>query len=273
MLSQPRFSLFRAVLCDKTNPPNHNRSVTHRCETTSAEGFVQLLACNYLPHGYWFYVTGCVPAHKEPARVDAKLIPRYDITVSRTTRARRKRLGQANMRYIRHGRFFVLLATHGKHRFFEEEAVSIRDVRRVPLKFAGYSISYRRGGRNRKGEPDRKWHSHVEINRGFLRELEAYFLEMSVRRSPDWIAREFYNLPFEPYAPVRRQLLKLLDKANKVRKRAGKTSIPYRVLPLRRRVVRPFEAKLGRERADSQGALAEKPPKGPMDLRRQVVLP
>ena len=33
----------------------------HRYETTSPEGFVQLLACNLLPHGYWFYVTGRIP--------------------------------------------------------------------------------------------------------------------------------------------------------------------------------------------------------------------
>ena len=247
MFPQPRFSLFWAVLCDKTNPPDHNRTVEYRCETTSVEGFVQLLACNYLPHGYWFYVPGHVPVHKEPADVDAKLIAKYDIAVSRTTRARRKQLGWANVQYLRHGRTFVLLSTHGKHRFFEEEAASIRDIRRVPLKFAGYSISYRQSGWNQKGEANRTWHSHVQIDRHLYRALEAYVLQKGTRRSAERIALEFYGLPFEPYAPVRRQMIKLLDKVNRARRRAGQRSIPYRVLPLRRRMVRPFEGNVGHQ--------------------------
>ena len=139
------------------------------CETTSIEGFVQLLACNYLPHGYWFYVTGWVPEGKDPRQVDAKLIGKYDIDLPRATRSRRKRLGYANLHYLRHGRFFVLIATHGKHRFFEEEAACIRDIRRVPLRFAGYSISYRRGNRTAAGTTDPRWHSHVEIERSAIR--------------------------------------------------------------------------------------------------------
>jgi len=54
------------------------------------------------------------------------------------------------------------------------------------------------------------------------------------------MAREFYQFPFEPYAPIRRQLLKLLRKVNRVRKRAGYTLLPPEILPMRRRVVKPF---------------------------------
>jgi hypothetical protein len=217
------------------------------CETTSIEGFVQLLACNYLPHGYWFYVTGQVPADKDPGQVDAKLIDKYGIALSRTERALRKRLGYANVRYLRYRRFFVLIATHGKHRFFEEEAACIRDVRRVPLKFGGYSISYRRGGRTVDGKPDVRWHSHVAIDRQWFRPLEAWYLEMATRRSAEQLALEFYRFPFEPYAPVRRQMLRLLRKVNEVRKKGGLGRLHYDILPMRRRIVRPFEA--GKRRA------------------------
>ena len=55
------------------------------------------------------------------------------------------------------------------------------------------------------------------------------------------MAREFYQFPFEPYAPIRRQLLKLLRKVNRVRKRAGYAILPPEVLPMRRRVVKPFK--------------------------------
>ncbi len=54
------------------------------------------------------------------------------------------------------------------------------------------------------------------------------------------MAREFYQFPFEPYAPIRRQLLKLLRKVNRVRKRTGRTLLPSDILAMRRRVVKPF---------------------------------
>jgi len=208
---------------------------------TSIEGFVQLLACNLLPHGYWFYVTGRIPEAKDPLRIDSKLVKKYQADLSRPARARRKQSGQANVRYLRHGRFFVVLATHGIHSFFDEEQASVRDIRRVPLRLGGYSVSYRRGGRKPDGSVDRGWHSHVEIDRRHFRELRAYFSEMATRWSAARLGLEFYRLPFEPYAPVRRQLLTLLKVVNQRRKRAGLSQLPHEVLPMRRRVVRPFE--------------------------------
>ena len=199
------------------------------------------MACNYLPHGYWFYVSGWIPDGKDPPQVDAKLIDKYGIDLSRAARSRRKQLGYANLQYLRHGRFFVLLATHGKHSFFEEEAASVRDFRRVPLKFAGYSISCRRGARTVDGKPDGRLHSHVEIDREWYKVLQAWFLDTAARRSAEEVALDFYRCPFEPYAPVRRQLLRLLRYVNAARKRAGQSELPYAVLPMRRRIVRPFE--------------------------------
>ena len=40
---------------------------SYACETTSPEGFLQMLVCNYLTHGYYFYVSGWVPAGKDPS--------------------------------------------------------------------------------------------------------------------------------------------------------------------------------------------------------------
>jgi len=242
-----RFGFFGRDLCHKTKPSRHNYSEMEcQCETTSVEGFVQLIACNLLPHGYWFYVTGWVPEGKDPRRIDQKLTSKYGANLGRPVRARRKRQGMANLRYVRHGRFFVLLATRGQHVFFEEEAVSIRDIRRVPLKFAGYWISYRRGQRQRQGTRDSAWHSHVQIERNHYNDLKAYFLELALHKSLAGLAREFYQLPFEPYAPVRRQLMNILRAVNRERKRAKFQPLPFQVLPLRRRVVKPFEPAPGR---------------------------
>ena len=212
----------------------------YRCEATSVTGFVQQIACSYLRHGYWYYVTGVIPKHKDPTVVDEKLIKKYGIAVSESTRRRRKRLGKANLQYLRYRNFFIIMATDGKHRFKDEEAERIRDVRRIPIKFAGYSIGYRRGGRTMAGEVDSKWHAHVEIDRETYKVLRDGLLDIASHRSLENLALAFYRVPFEPYAPVRRQLLLLLRKVNQARKRAGFEGVPVQILPLRRRVVRPF---------------------------------
>lgn len=218
----------------------------YRAEVVSLEGFVQQIACCYLRHGYWFYVSGLIPAGKDPQAVDQKIIEKYGIAVSESTRVRRKRLGQANLQYLRHGHRFVIMATRGQHQFFKAEQNSIHDIRHCPIRYGGYSISYRRGGRTRAGEPDEKWHAHVEIERRRYLELKAWMLELAAHRSVENLILAFYRLPFEPYAPVRRQLLNLLRAVNHARRKAGFRPVPIEVLPLRRRIVRPFGDELRR---------------------------
>ncbi len=138
----------------------------YRCVATSIEGFVQQLAVAYITHGYWFYVVGTIPEGKDPVGVDAKLIERYGIAISKWARCRRKKQGLANMQYLRHDRFFVLLATKGRHLFFEHERSSIRDVRRKPIKFAIYSIGCRKGR-------DGRWHASVRISASTMKAVRA----------------------------------------------------------------------------------------------------
>ena len=223
----------------------------YRAVTTSVEGFVQQIACCYLRHGYWFYVKGHVPRDKSAASIDQKLVEKYGINVSESTRSRRKKAGRSNLQYIRHERTFVLLATKGEHRFFEEEANLIRDIRRVPIRYAGYSISYKPGGRKKDGSNDDKWHAHVEIDRDQYLDLRAWFSERALRDSTDQLTKAFYKLPISPYAPVRRQMLLMLREVNRVRKVAGRKQLPSEILPLRRRVVRPFEEMSGQATSSS----------------------
>ena len=212
----------------------------YRAVTTSVEGFVQQIACCYLRHGYWFYVSGRIPDSKEPRAVDDKLIAKYGIDVSESTRARRKQDGLANMQYLRHERFFVLMATKGMHHFFQDEYQALRDIRRIPLRYAGYSISYRRGGRTANGQVDHKWHAHVAIDRPVYRDLLAWFTAEGPRMRVVDLAARMYELPYEPYAPIRRQLLLLHRAVCRVRRNAGLNELPMEIVPMRRRVVRPF---------------------------------
>jgi hypothetical protein len=117
----------------------------YRCEATTVAGFVQQLAVAYVGRGYFFYVLGEIPERKDPRDVDQRLIAKYGIAIGKTAWARRKAAGLANVQYLRYGRTFVLLATHGRHPFFEREGNLVRDVREVPIKFGGYAISYRAG--------------------------------------------------------------------------------------------------------------------------------
>ena len=72
----------------------------YRSEVISVTGFVQQIACSFLRHGYWFYVKGCIPAGKDARSIDCKLVEKYGIAMSESTRARRKQLGFAlNLRH------------------------------------------------------------------------------------------------------------------------------------------------------------------------------
>jgi hypothetical protein len=172
----------------------------YRCVCDSVEGFVQQLAVGYVARGFYFYTTGNIKPSKDPAAVDAKLIDRYGIDVSKWQRARRKRAGIANLQYVRHDRFFVLLATHGDHPFFADEP--FRDIREAPIKFHGYSIGCGKGY-------DGRWHASVRIHAAEYRSLKAYFLDLAVHRSAECLAGEFQRVPFAPFARVRRQMLNI----------------------------------------------------------------
>ena len=229
---------------------------SYRCVATSIEGFVQQLAVSYVRHGYWFYVAGNIPPGKPPEAVDEKLISRYNIAISKWARARRKRAGSANLHYLRFEQFFVLVATHGLHCFFEEEANLIRDCRRVPIRFAGYAISHRGG------------HAHVRIDREQYKLLKAHLLELATRRSRESLEREFFRIPFEPYAPVRRQLLNILRAVNRARRTAGYEPLSSDCLRFKRRIVRPFEVEDGEETAGSSPRGASEPSKGARGSRQ-----
>jgi hypothetical protein len=201
---------------------------TYRCEATSVEGFVQQLAVSYVRNGYWFYVTGYIREGRDPHEVDRKLIDRYGIDVSKFTRARRKKAGHANIHYLRHNQFFVLIATPGTHRFFAEEANVVRDIRREPVAYEGYALSYRKG------------QATVRIERGTELNLKAYFEDVATRFSAASISRQFRRLPFQPYAPVRRQLLGMLGEVNRLRRVAGLERVPVTSVRWKRWIVKPF---------------------------------
>lgn len=173
----------------------------------SLDGLICYLASSLICRGYWFYTVTRIPAGKDPHRIDVKLIARYEANQSRWRRAHRKATGRANVRYLRFENVVLLIATAGESPFFAAERP--KDCRRSPLKFGGYSLSFRNG------------HTSVRIERRQYAELNAFFLEMAARRSKAWLERELAALPFMPFAPVRRQLLTIYRRVNQKRLFAG----------------------------------------------------
>jgi hypothetical protein len=203
----------------------------YQCEATSVEGFVQQLAARYVNNGYRYYASGYVREGKDPREVDAKVIAKYRIDISKWDRHRRKRSGSANVQYLRYRQAFVILASgpHGKHSFFDGEN-EILDAREIPIKFSGYAISYTEA---------RVW---VRIDRPVLKNFRAYLLDIATKRTASELVEEFRALPFEPYRPVRYQLFRLLEEVNLKRRGAGGLAlVPDRAVRQFRKICRPFE--------------------------------
>ena len=217
------------------------RTMAYRCVAASPEGLVQLVAASYLRHGYRFYVTGRIKPSKAPREVDEKLIAKYGIDISQRERPQRKEQGLANMQYVRYESWFILLATEGHHPFKQNEKRQIRDCRRVPIRFEGYSISQRRCGITPKGGGDPKWRSCVRIDKPTYRQLKAFFLDRATHRSVDNLRADFARIPYARYAPIRRQLLTILRAVNKAREPMGYDPVPHSALMLRRTPIRVYE--------------------------------
>lgn len=206
----------------------HFELMSYQC-AYSRDGFVHYLVTSLICRGYWFYVTGWIPEGKDAATIDRKLTDKYGCAISKSARWRRKKLGKANVRYIRCGRFFLLIATKGEHAFFDDEA-NIRDIRKTPIKFNGYSISFRRDGRPSPMANAIQYRVHVRIEKERFKELVAEFEELSLRLSANQVAARLYELPFHGYAPVRRQLCTLLRQVNLKRRRGALSQIPRECL-------------------------------------------
>lgn len=228
----------------------------YRCIAKSRSGFVQQLAVQYVTHGYWWYVAGWIPEKKDPESVDERLVERYDITPHQSERWRRKKQGRANLQYLRFGRSFVLIASKGEHLFYGPadrggesqkklvwkgerrsrtqslEEVAIRDIRKHPLQFEGYSIGWRNG------------HPSVRIAHSVYVREKAHLEEMATRRRTESMVELIRKRVgyFEPYAPVRDQLLCIIRAVNRRRVLAGYERLPDNTLRLRRRIYRPFDS-------------------------------
>lgn len=222
----------------------------YRYEVTSEVGYLQRVATHLLPKGYYFFVQGVVPQGKSPEALDSKLLRKYDVAKSEGARRWRKSQGLGNVQYVRYQRSWILMATHGDHPIWEGEGANLKDVRRAPIRIGDYSLYVKRGNYLKKSSPedaatpDGRWRVRVLIAREPYRELCAHFLSIACHRRVEALADELFSLPYVPYAPVRKQLLKLLRLINAKRQTAGFAKVPVSCLRFKREIVRAFEPAL-----------------------------
>ena len=169
------------LLCERyvSKRRGQMKETEYRCKAVSIEGLVQQVTLSYLRHGYFYYVTGALKPQQNPEEIDAHIIEKYDIKKCWRFRASQKAAGLANLQYIRHENFYLIMATEGEHRFKQHERKSLRHVRDVPILvpiaakprqtkmkkkknhlnsvrvFEGYKISYKRGRYDRKTPEER----------------------------------------------------------------------------------------------------------------------
>ena len=217
----------------------------YRCNTSSPEGLVQVVARNYLNSGYVFYIAKSHPDGRDYDAIDRRIIEKYEINISKFKRARRKRAGFGNVHYIRYQSFYLLLATPGEHEIFfnsdrdanghllppeqRGERASLQDARRTPIKFAGYSMSVTKDG------------VKVRIEREHYRDLRAFFAEIATHWSKKNIEEELKKtLKFCPYAPIQAQQHSIISMINDKRKRAGYQRIATNLFPKRYTPCKPY---------------------------------
>jgi hypothetical protein len=195
-------------------PPAPPARGGYRCVEPTVARFIERLAVGYLAKGlYPFYAAGWIPAGKDPATVDAKLLAKYRIGISKHAKFRRRRAGIASVQYLRHERFWVLLASHGEHPIFATEP--LHDLRRLGLQYAGHLVTIRNG------------HVRVSIAPRKLAALKRGFADRATRWTADQLASAFWAMPFRPYAPVRQQVFGLLGQVNRRRAAAGLPAVPW----------------------------------------------
>ncbi len=210
---------------------------TYHCEPATLDGFLSQLV-RYVASGHYFYVTGMVPERKDPEQVDRKLVELYGIGGPKWERARRRLGEQAGMHYLRHGRFFVLMATHGRHIFFTDHEKNLCDIRRTALRVKGYSIRYT------FSEVEKRWKVFVRLDKETYRSVKAHFIDLATRpsyRETDRLVQEFLTLPFQGYGPVRAQVLAIINAVNHERRRAGYGQLPTDIVPRMRPVRQVFD--------------------------------
>jgi len=212
--------------------------MAYQYKARNQTAFLQQLV-RYVQAGYRFYIFGAT-GRKPAESVDERLLTKFDIRKSPQQRSRAKARGEANLQYIRLEDFWVILATKGKHPFFDvhrtkEGRAEYKDLRKTALRVGPYAISSKLDGAWNKESSNSKLNRYrvrVTLTRAEYKELVAFFEGKACHWSAERLEAEFAKVGqlYLPYSPVKNQLVQLVRRTNKKRKEAGYKRIPYSAL-------------------------------------------
>ena len=205
----------------------------YRCVAQNVPGFVAQLV-RYVASGHYFYVRVLLPEHKDATAIDAKLLARYDADRKRWQRKRRRLKQNAGVHYIRCRRVAVLMVTKGRHEtFYADHGSNISDIRRTALKVYGYSIRFNTNANKVSVRLDEQTQSKAKAHLETIAAWDSY-------RDVAKLEREFMRLPYQPYAPVYRQLITIAKSVNRIRRKRGFDPIDLSCVRTKKRLVKVF---------------------------------
>lgn len=204
-----RFSAFLGIVRQQSPNPFFYILLVN-FEARSINAFVQHLAVRLIGNGYVFYVLGEIPKEKDPTRLDHKFAERYGVGESKWSQFRRKRRGEAKVKYLRFGRTFVLVATAGKHPFFLEEREALKDARYEPIRCFGYEIKC--------VESSGRFIPAVRLPADRFDEIRGHVFQNPCA-DEEYIRAVILSEQLLWFSGVKRQIFRLLTELNEKRKR------------------------------------------------------
>ncbi len=232
------------------------------CVATSSRAWVQQVAVSYVQRGYHRFVEVWIPRRKNYAAIDRKIIAKYNIDITDSARAWRKQQGYARYQYIRRGRFGLimiadsegpssktslsvvmphekftkLLTEYGEELynapcsqdsegnvtidFEQEEGQRTKHLYRHTICHEGYEVRYRNG------------HASVRMDPRCYEAVRNRLLRLANEPDLTQMKEVFKELRFQPFAPLKAQLWKLVDELNvyRAKKYIRGKKVPYSVV-------------------------------------------
>ena len=219
--------------------------MSYRCEAKSVTGFVQQFGCCYVLHGYHRYVVGAIPERKDPRIVDGSnrgalrdrpvAVPACETQEGRPGERSVHSLPEVFRALRDRTSRCASISTRSTHLGRQANAALLRSGTSRTIRWRSVGTpsatteASTEGGTSRSGSTLSATGTSRHTYSGVATKWSVANLES-----------EFRGLRFEPYAPVRRQLLCLLRAVNRERKRKGWDAVPATALRLNRQIVRPF---------------------------------
>ena len=210
----------------------------HIC--TSIEGLVAMVVLYATRHGRMWYVSGTIPADRDPTKTDEKFAREKNVSNLGMSRYEREELqadGQSIQSFLRvqvgEEWVWICQSTKGKGEFWDVEKP--RDFRRNGFEIGPYRITVRfdhEEGRDR---------ARVSLTNDTYRNELAYFRSIACQRTKQQLENEIRSLRYRSYEPIINAQHNWLRAVNSLRRKSGYKPVSYKAVRTRKRPLKAFE--------------------------------